>query len=253
MSKTENYRIYAIGDIHGSLEQLRDMQDRIATDLRTNPHPNPLVIYLGDYMDRGPECRAVLENLIAVKSATLPAKFLYGNHDNYVPLFLENPESMHERKYHWLHPAMGGDKTLASYGIDGAVLENATAVSAAFAKALPSEHLGFVKTCELSISIGGYHFVHAGVHPDRPLNDQAFDDAIWIREPFLSSKADFGAVVVHGHTVVKNVENHGNRIAVDTGAVFGKYLSCLVLQDDHQWLLTDGGRVDCPIGHGIDP
>ncbi len=247
MSKTDTHRIYAIGDIHGCLDQLIAMQARIAADLAENPHDKPLVIYLGDYMDRGPENRSVLENLIAAKSSGLPARFLYGNHDHYITLFLDDPTSLHGRMLHWLDPRMGGEKTLESYGVLSAVEASAEIARDLFEAAIPHEHRLFLNKCETSIHIGGYFFAHAGVRPDVALNDQVFDDLIWIREPFLSSRADFGAIVVHGHTPVREVENHGNRIDVDTGAVFGRKLSCLVLEDDHQWTLETSGRKPCPI------
>jgi len=247
MSKTENYRIYAIGDIHGCLNQLLGVQAFINADLQTNPHPRPLVIYLGDYMDRGPQNRAVLENLIVAKSAALPARFLYGNHDHFIQLFLGNPTSLHGRSRHWLNPDTGGQQTLESYGILNATEAGAEPARDLFETAIPDAHRLFLNTCELSIHIGGYFFAHAGVHPDIALQDQELDDLIWIREPFLSSDNDFGAIVIHGHSPVKSVENHGNRIAVDTGAVFGGPLSCLVLEDDDLWTLQANGRADCPV------
>lgn len=247
MSKTDNHRIYAIGDIHGCLDQLLEVQAFINADLHANPHPNPLVIYLGDYMDRGPQNRAVLENLIAAKSAELPARFLLGNHDNFISLFLDNPSSMHGRSLHWLHPGTGGEKTLESYGVLNATEATAEVARDLFEAAIPDAHRLFLNKCELSIHIGGYFFAHAGVRPGVALQDQTFNDLIWIREPFLSSEQDFDAIVVHGHSPVKSVENHGNRIAVDTGAVFGGKLSCLILEDDNQWLLEVAGRVNCPV------
>jgi len=250
MSKTDGYRIYAIGDIHGCLAELEAMQARIAADLAAHPHPKPLVIYLGDYMDRGPDCRGVLENLMQASTAALPARFLYGNHDSYPKLFLNDPLGMHGCRYHWLEPVMGGQITLESYGAWGATPEKAEAFRDAFADVYPQAHYDWVEGCERSIHIGGYYFAHAGVDPERPLDDQLEYDLMWIRQPFLKFKGDFGAIVVHGHTPVDEVENHGNRIGVDTGAVFGRKLSCLVLEDDVQELLEATGRVPCPVGHG---
>lgn len=251
MSKTDGYRIYAIGDIHGCLDELVDMQARIAADLVANPHDKPLVVYLGDYMDRGPDCRGVLENLMAADTPTLPARFLYGNHDNYIKLFITEPLGMHGCQYHWLEPIMGGQVTLESYGVRRAEVSTAQASSEAFAAAMPKAHYDWLQACERSVHIGGYFFVHAGVDPSRGLDEQIEYDLIWIRKPFLTHKSDFGAVVVHGHTPVKEIENHGNRIAVDTGAVFGRKLSCLVLEDDRQEVLEPQGRVNCPVGYGV--
>lgn len=251
MSNTGGYRIYAIGDIHGCLDELVEMQARIAADLIANPHPKPLVIYLGDYMDRGPECRGVLENLMAADTPALPARFLYGNHDNYIKLFLAEPLAMHNCAYHWLEPIMGGQQTLESYGVKHPTVDTAEAARDAFANAIPQPHYDWLQACERSVRIGGYIFVHAGVDPERALDDQLEYDLIWIRKPFLTFKSDFGAVVVHGHTPVKEVENHGNRIAVDTGLVFGRKLSCLVLEDEAQELLGPDGRKECPVGHAV--
>lgn len=251
MGKTGGYRIYAIGDLHGCIDDLTDMQARIAADLQTNPHLKPLVIYLGDYTDRGPNSRAVIENLMAANTTALPSRFLFGNHDSYIDLFLKHPDSMHGRMFHWLNPRMGGDTTLASYGVADANEQDPQTARDAFARAIPDVHRDFLRGCERAIHIGGYYFVHAGVNPGIPLAEQAEYDQIWIREPFLSSTADFGAIVVHGHSPVHQVENHGNRIAVDTGAVFGRYLSCLVLEGDAQELLTPAGRQNCPIGSGV--
>jgi len=250
MSQTDGYRIYAIGDIHGCLDELVEMQARIAADLLADPHPKPLVVYLGDYMDRGPDCRGVLENLMAADTPALPARFLYGNHDSYVKNFLQEPLGMHGCRFHWLEDVMGGPQTLASYGVTGASVDTALAARDAFKKALPQAHYDWIEACERSVHLGSYFFVHAGVDPLRALDDQLEYDLIWIRQPFLTFKGDFGAVVVHGHTPVKEVENHGNRIAVDTGAVFGRKLSCLVLEDDRQELLIAGGKVPCPVVKG---
>ncbi|MCF6273894.1 MAG: serine/threonine protein phosphatase [Rhodobacteraceae bacterium] len=247
MSKTDNYRIYAIGDIHGCLDPLQEIQARILADLQANPHDKPLVVYLGDYMDRGPENRAVIDNLIAAKSASLPARFLLGNHDRFISLFLESPTSLHKRSIHWLNPGTGGEKTLESYGVMNATEADAEVMRDLFEAAIPDAHRSFLNECEFSIHIGGYFFAHAGVRPGIRLHDQEFYDLIWIREPFLSSNQDFGAIVVHGHSPVKKVENHGNRIAVDTGAVFGGTLSCLVLEGDNQWVLHASGRAECPV------
>lgn len=242
---TEGRRIYAIGDIHGCLDLLDAMMARIGADLAARPHPEPLVIFLGDYVDRGPNIRGVIEALIALKAGPLPTRFLLGNHDSYIRAFLDDPDWF-DRTYHWLHPSMGGNVTLASYGVGGADWERAAETRGAFAAAFPAEHLAFLDACELLIPIGGYAFVHAGIRPGTPLEAQERDDLIWIREPFLSTNEDLGVKVVHGHTIVSAVEHHANRIAVDTGAFRTGVLSCVVLEDAQVDLLTAEGPVPLP-------
>ena len=247
---TEGRRIYAVGDIHGRLDLLTEMVARIRGDLAARPHPDPLVVFLGDYIDRGPEVRGVVEALMALKADPLPTRFLLGNHDSYVRAYLDAPDWF-DRTYHWLHESMGGNATLASYGVPGASWQQAEATRDAFAEAFPAEHMAFLDACELAIPIGGYTFVHAGIRPGVALDRQDRDDLIWIREPFLSSTADLGSKVVHGHTIVPAVEHHANRIAIDTGAVRTGVLSCLVLDGDRVDLLTEKGPKPWPVGSGI--
>lgn len=247
---TEGRRIYAVGDVHGRLDLLTGMFDRISGDLEARPHAAPLLIFLGDYMDRGPASRGVLEALIGVRDAGLPARFLLGNHDSYVGAYLRDPD-WYDRTYHWLNDAMGGNATLASYGVIDATDLHPAATRDAFAAAFPAEHLAFLDACELAIRIGGYLFVHAGIRPGVALDAQDPDDLIWIREPFLSSTTDFGVKVVHGHTIVPAVEHHRNRIAVDTGAIRTGVLSCVVLEGEDVALLDTDGLRALPEGSGV--
>jgi serine/threonine protein phosphatase 1 len=248
---TEGQRLYAIGDIHGRLDLLTEMLARIRADLEARPHPRPRLVFLGDYMDRGPECRGVLEALIALKTdASLPADFLLGNHDSYVSAYLRDPD-WYDRTYHWLHANMGGNTTLASYGVPGASNQHPAATRDAFAAAFPPEHMAFLDACALQRPIGGYVFVHAGIRPGVPLDAQERDDLIWIREGFLDSSVNFGFKVVHGHTIVPMVEHHPNRIAVDTGAFRTGILSCLVLEGSEVGLLEPTGPKRWPVGSGL--
>ncbi|PCJ74514.1 MAG: hypothetical protein COA53_09065 [Rhodobacteraceae bacterium] len=251
-NQTDGHRIYAIGDIHGCLDELTRVQKNIRQDLKNRPHPNPVTIYLGDFIDRGPDSRGVIDNLIAQDAAPNHTHMLFGNHDEMLLTYLKDatipirPNGPKINKIHWLHELGGGAETLRSYGVNGASFENPSAKQGEFIAALPDTHLQFFTNLELYIRLGSYLFVHAGINPDVALKDQTQDDLIWMREPFLSSDKDHGFTVVHGHTPVHAVENHGNRIAIDTGAVFGRYLSCLVLEDTDQSLLTDDGLKPCP-------
>jgi serine/threonine protein phosphatase 1 len=242
---TEGRRIYAIGDLHGRLDLLDGMLARVRADLDARPHPAPRLVFLGDYCDRGPESRGVLARLIEVEAGPLPATFLLGNHDSYIEAYLEDPEWF-DRTYHWLHSAMGGAETLASYGVSGAAAGDPSATRDAFAAAFPAAHLAFLHRCALTARIGGYLFVHAGIRPGVAVKDQTRDDLIWIREPFLSSREDFGFKVVHGHTIVPAPEHRPNRIAIDTGGFRTGILTCLVLEGDEVSVLDGAGPVPLP-------
>jgi serine/threonine protein phosphatase 1 len=247
---TEGQRLYAIGDIHGRLDLLTEMLGRVRADLAARPHPRPRLVFLGDYVDRGPEARGVIEALIAVRDGDLPATFLLGNHDSYIRAYLHDPD-WSDRTYHWLHDNMGGNATLESYGVPGAMWTAPAATRDAFAAAFPPEHMAFLDACELYRRIGGYLFVHAGIRPGVPLEAQTREDLIWIREPFLSAKVDFGVKIVHGHTIVPTVEHHANRIAADTGAIRTGVLSCVLLEGDTTALLTPNGPKPLPVGAGL--
>lgn len=244
---TEDERLYAVGDVHGRLDLLTDMLARIRADLDARPHPRPRIVMLGDYVDRGPDSRGVIDALIALRDGDLPATFLRGNHDAYVLAYLADP-LWADLAFHWLAPNLGGNATLASYGVPDADQYDPEATHAAFAAALPPTHRAFIEDCALTLRIGGYLFVHAGIRPGVPLGEQDPQDLIWIREPFLTSAADFGFKVVHGHTIVPQVEHHRNRIAVDTGAVRSGVLSCVVLEGDRVDLLRPDGPAPLPVG-----
>lgn len=249
---TDGHRIYAIGDIHGCHDQLLQVQDDIRSDLQKRPHPQPVTVYLGDFIDRGPESRSVVENLIAESAAAHRTHVLLGNHDMMLQIYLKDPtvpirpNGPKVNKIHWLHEMGGGAETLHSYGVPDASHENPSATHKAFIAALPDEHLHFFETLELYVPLGSYLFVHAGINPGVPLDEQTEDDFTWMREPFLSSTLDHGFTVVHGHSPSKHVVNRGNRIGVDTGAVFGGDLSCLVLEGSEQSLLIQGDLTPCP-------
>ncbi|QHQ37242.1 serine/threonine protein phosphatase [Algicella marina] len=234
--------MYAIGDIHGSIDELGSLWANIQADLSARPHDAPLVVFLGDYTDRGRDSRGVVEQLIAWRDDTaLETRFIYGNHDHCFLTYLSEPLTKSTPTLHWLNPRMGGDKTLASYGIADCSDEDPLAAHPAFTAAVPRQHVTFLRTAERMIRVGSYLFVHAGIRPNVPLPEQEETDLIWIRAPFLDDKTDHGFIVVHGHTPVKEVEHHGNRIAVDTGAVFGGLLSAVVLEDNSASVLDARG------------
>ncbi|MEM9429796.1 MAG: metallophosphoesterase [Pseudomonadota bacterium] len=249
MSSTDGWRIYAIGDVHGCLDALNTCIGHILDDLLNRPHAEPLLLFVGDYTDRGPDSRGVLDRLVSLSQETwIQPVFLFGNHDKLFLDFVDNPNLQGTEYYHWLDPELGGAETLASYGIENARPESADDAHRALLSALPEAHRAFLSSAHYYAAIGSYLFVHAGIMPGIRVEGQSLNDLIWIREPFLLSTEDHGAVVVHGHTVVGQIEDHGNRIAIDTGAVFGGTLSCLVLEDDDRALLTEEGLAPVPKG-----
>ena len=252
MPKTAGRRIYAIGDVHGCRAELRALRSFIEDDLRRYPHPRPLAVFLGDYVDRGPDIRGTIDDLIAWQGGPIETEFLRGNHDQYYLAYLEDPTVRATPRLHWLDANLGGGWTLRSYGIDRPVASTPEASHEAFVAAVPEAHVDFMAQTRFRMKVGGYVFVHAGLRPGVPLARQERLDLIFIREPFLSDPAPHeDGIVVHGHTPVNGIEHHGNRINVDGGAVFGGRLCCLVLEGERAWDLQPGGRVPVAEGYGL--
>jgi serine/threonine protein phosphatase 1 len=238
----EGLRLYAIGDVHGRTDLLAGMHLRIARDLDRRPVDDWRVIHLGDYIDRGPDSAGVLALLLEYQDQH-HAEFLAGNHDLFLIDFLADPEGADFDL--WMDN--GGAKTLDSFGIDGraaAFTNNERSrrrICNQMTETMPPGLTGFLGDLSLLLIYGDYAFVHAGISPGVPLEEQSTKDLTWIREPFLSSEIDHGSVVVHGHTPVEAVEVRPNRIGIDTGAVFTGNLTCLVLEGAERALLgTDG-------------
>ena len=235
----EGLRLYAIGDIHGRLDLLREMHARIAADLAARPCAKHRVIHLGDYIDRGPDSAGVVDHLIAAMQTGNMA-CLAGNHDLYVPAFLKDPGSAGE---HWMR--YGGSTSLLSWGVDpdspALMTRPWRVLRDAFAEALPAGHHAFFNNLSFMEQHGDYVFVHAGIRPRYALNKQRIADLTMIREPFLGHEGDFGAIIVHGHTVVPEPQLRHNRIALDTKAYATGILSCIVLEGGSKGLLLPGG------------
>ena len=231
--------VYAVGDIHGRLDLLERMHALIEADAAKQRAPCTVVVYIGDYVDRGPESRGVVELLISqplrARLAGLEVVHLIGNHEAFLLKFLEDPQSAGI----WF--MNGGDATLRSYGVDPwqvAQLDNfAEALRQTFAERLPATHLAFFRDLKLSHEEGDYLFVHAGVRPGVALDAQKPEDLIWIRDDFLASNEDFGRVVVHGHTPERSPQVRANRIGIDTGAVYGGKLTTVVLEGSERRFL----------------
>jgi serine/threonine protein phosphatase 1 len=231
--------IYAVGDVHGRVDLLETLQIRITEDAaQLTPGTGKIVIYMGDYVDRGLESRQVIQRLIDEPLPGFQSIHLLGNHDAWFLSFLVDPKVGST----WLR--YGGDVTLHSYGVRlGTPVEDVeyfTRLQHALRSRLSRDHVEFLQSLELSYEMGDYLFVHAGVRPGVPLHQQTADDLLWIREPFLSSERELGRVVVHGHTVESRPVIRRNRIGIDTGACWTGCLTCLVLEEGSQRFLQTG-------------
>ena len=216
-------RVYAVGDIHGCLDRLVGLHELIASDIVARPAERTTLIHLGDYVDRGTDSAQVIDWLI--NDPPVPADQivnLMGNHEQMMLSALTGADT--EAPGLWL--MNGGADSLLSWGIAR------TVPPAGWATQIPRSHLIFLRDLQINHRVGPYMFVHAGVRPGVPLEQQTRQDMLWIREPFLSSRADHGAVVVHGHTPKRQPVIQPNRIAIDTGAVLGGALTCVVLEED---------------------
>jgi serine/threonine protein phosphatase 1 len=225
----DGLRVYAIGDVHGCATRLATLHAAIAADWQARPAGRCALVHLGDYIDRGPDSAAVLEALCG--PGPLPGAEridLCGNHEAMMLAALrDGPGSAAEDLWLW----NGGDATLASYGVTyGAGFGAPGGTAAAGRPLLPAAHRSLLAGLRLSWQAGDYLFVHAGIDPRQPIAAQRSQDLLWIREPFLSWPRPFPAIVVHGHTPARAPELRANRIGIDTGAVAGGPLTCLVLE-----------------------
>jgi serine/threonine protein phosphatase 1 len=228
-------RLYAIGDIHGRVDLLRALKDLIHEDAFRRQAPRNVVVYLGDYVDRGDESRAVIDVLLNEALPGFESYHLKGNHEDIMLRFLTDTSVGPS----WL--SYGGRETLRSYGIDPpnpyAPAVELQRAQRALAARLPREHLDFLRGLLLSHEEGDYLFVHAGVKPGVPLDEQREDDLLWIRDEFLLSDASFGRIVVHGHTITRDPDVRRNRIGVDTGAFMSNRLTALVAEGTEWFFL----------------
>lgn len=219
-------RVYAVGDIHGCSRLLDDLHARIASDA-ANCRKQTYVVYLGDYIDRGPDSKGVIDRLSSNVPADLTPVFLKGNHDAILLDFLNDAE------IYRVWGSFGAAETLVSYGIRPPLFESSREFEAArraLCAALPPAHLAFLKSLLLWWSAGDYVFVHAGLKPNLALEEQQESDLLWIRGEFFAAGDSFGRTVVHGHTPGIQPVRNSYRIGVDTGAYATGLLTAAVLE-----------------------
>ncbi|MBD3665073.1 serine/threonine protein phosphatase [Sulfitobacter sp. TSTF-M16] len=234
--------LYAIGDIHGQLAEL----ERVLALIEADGGPDAKIVFLGDYTDRGPNSREVLDLLISARDQGRNWHFIKGNHDRMFEWFM-HPYPKHEAylpiELGWLHPRLGGDTTLASYGLNFTDKDRMLNVHADALAKVPQSHLEFLSSLALTFETKDLFFTHAGIRPGVPLADQDEEDLLWIRQAFHEDTRQHPKLIVHGHTPTEAATHYGNRINLDTGAGYGKPLTGAVFEGRTCWLLTPSGRV----------
>ncbi|WP_341368528.1 metallophosphoesterase [Yoonia sp. BS5-3] len=256
--------VYAIGDIHGQ----KAMLDHALALIEADGGPDAQIIFLGDYTDRGPDSRGVIDTLIGGLNAGRNWTCLMGNHDRMFARFVRDGTEHDARVksgLSWFNPRLGGAATLESYGVTSDTLpllekrhdglewlvgypmnvyvQQPDTVHKLAKSAVPESHLTFLEKLPRYYQTDDLIFVHAGLRMELPLEWQDPDDLIWIRDGFLESRINYGKLIVHGHTALDYPQHFGNRVDLDGGAGYGRPLIPAVLEGQDCWLLTDKGRV----------
>lgn len=232
----DGLRVYCIGDIHGRADLLAELHKAIASDAARAPVERKIVVYVGDYIDRGLESRSVIDQFLSDPLPDFEKVYLKGNHDETLLQFLNDAEV----GPYWF--TYGGDATVLSYGVrlppGKTGPERFEDMRLQFASLFPADHLEFFSALQLTYVCGDYVFVHAGLRPGVPLDRQSPEDLLWIRGEFLESRYDFGKIVVHGHSVSEAPVMATNRIGIDTGAYASGRLTCLVLEGGNREVMN---------------
>ena len=228
--------VWAIGDIHGRDDLLEPIVDAIRADLQTMDDDRKIVVFLGDYVDRGPGSRAVLKFLAGLPSDDgVEWRFLKGNHEETMAKFLRDPSVGAQ----WCE--YGGDATLRSFGLRPPDMRHRAEawrhLSSDLDHKLGAEERDFLANLEMRVAVGDYFFAHAGARPGEPLESQADEDLLWIRGTFLRSEQEFEKVVVHGHTPTAEVHADRRRIGIDTRAYESGVLTALRLKGEERRIL----------------
>jgi len=198
------------------------------------------LVFLGDLIDRGPNSADVVERLRTYSAPTVKTIFLSGNHEEVMLRLLAGESGILSS---WLK--FGGAECAESYGIDADELSrlDEQRALALVREKVPEAHRRFLASFADTFRFGDYLFVHAGLRPGVPLEEQTGSDLRWIRDPFLSDGKEHGFVVVHGHTIVPEVEERSNRIGIDTGAYRSGVLTALAIEDERRWYINSQSRV----------
>nr|WP_314465905.1 metallophosphoesterase [uncultured Novosphingobium sp.] len=225
-------RIYAIGDIHGRLDLFERLIEAIERDDAQRNSAHSLVILLGDLIDRGPDSAGVLARA-RQWARERDVEFIQGNHEEMLLVSRDKLDAFRS------FLKFGGRETILSYGMDPQFVMDADLdeLQRAAMEAIPQDDFDFIDGFQKMIRVGDYVFVHAGVRPETPLENQLGHDCRWIREPFLSHNGEFGGFVIHGHTITQEPEIRGNRVGIDTGAYMHGRLTAIGLQGSERWFI----------------
>lgn len=230
-----NSRIYAIGDIHGCRAELDRLLTMIDADDAARPAAETNLIFLGDLVDRGPDSAGVVERLRRLAQEREHVRFLKGNHEE---LFLHALSGAKDALRMFCR--VGGKETVLSYGVSREEYDllDYPQLAERMDALVPEAHRTFLAGFEDMIVSGDYAFVHAGIRPDVPLDDQRASDLRWIRESFLEHRGAHPKMIVHGHTITSDVDRRANRIGVDTGAYASGKLTALGIEGGETWILN---------------
>jgi serine/threonine protein phosphatase 1 len=234
-------RAYVIGDIHGRLDLLDELLDKIHRDLEDRPVRRTILVFVGDLIDRGPCSAQVIERLRTYRRHGVRPSFILGNHEEVLLRILAGETDLIDN-WRWF----GGTQCLESYGVDAGQLSalDEQAQLAVIRGAIPSAHVEFLNRFVDTCRFGDYLFVHAGIRPGVELDQQSQSDLRWIRQPFLLDDTDHGFVVVHGHTISAEVDEKPNRIGIDTGAYRSGVLTALAIEERDRWYIATQARVE---------
>jgi serine/threonine protein phosphatase 1 len=230
-------RWYAIGDVHGCYTLLNQLIQAIDKDDEQRGEIDTRLLFLGDYIDRGPNSRAVIELMMKLDIGEDRVIFLMGNHEETLLATADG----HRRAAALFHK-MGGRETLLSYGVSAQDYDNSDAAGIVdlVRSAIPTDHLSWMRLLRSSYAAGDYLFVHAGIRPGVPLKAQLPSDLRWIRKEFLESSSHHDAMVIHGHSVTDEIDEKANRIGIDTGAYASGRLTAIGLEGSERWFLQTG-------------
>lgn len=232
---TDSDVLYAIGDVHGCFNALCALLERIKVDILTLGNKSVRIVFLGDLIDRGPKSYSVVEFLKDFRPSYADVVFLNGNHEH---VFLEVVQGDISKLQGWFD--FGGRECARSYGVKnlGEVYLAPEKVLKRLQNCVPEDHIEFLKTFKDYLIHGKYICVHAGIHPNKKLKSQTKEDMLWIRKRFIKSRKQHSHIVVHGHTIVPDVEIHSNRIALDTGAYCEGKLSAIRIENNDTKIIS---------------